>query len=121
MRLHIPALLLLLTACVGHHDTSLRVNWMVEVTPGEGKPAVILPVESWDFTAAVPYSRVVVGAEGPREARGGWRRVFTLSSVGEQRVRQEVACSTANPASGTVGGEATLTLEGATARFFCQL
>jgi hypothetical protein len=121
MRLPVPAFLLLLTACVGHHDNSPRVNWLVEVTPGEGKPAVVLPVEEWDYSAAIPYSRVVVGAEGPREARGGWRRVFTLSSVGEQKVRQEVACSTANAASGTVGGEATLTLEGASARFFCQL
>ncbi len=121
MKIRVPALLLLLTACVGHHEKSPRVNWLVEVSPGEGKPSVVMAVESWDYTAAIPYSRVVVGAEGPRNARGGWRRAFTLSSVGEQKVRQEVACSTANTTPGTIGGEATLTLEGATARFYCQL
>ncbi len=102
----LSSLSLLFIACDGHHGKGQRVDWMVEVTPGEEKPSITLPVHGDEYEAAVPYSRVVVTAELPRQAKGGIRRVFNLSSVGEQKVRQEVACSTA----GEKG-----------ARFYCQL
>lgn len=110
----------LFAACNGHEHHGGPVHWIAEVTPGEEKPSITLPIVGDDYEAAIPYSRVVLTVELPRKAKGGYRRVFTLSSVGEQKVRQEVACSTAGEA-GSVGGEATLTLEGATARFYCQL